>query len=125
MKTLLVIDDDERVAKTIRGSLATGNEYRVVAAPDGAAGIKAAGKEHPDLILLDINMPDMTGLEVLKLLKAEPSTAQIPVIMLTGDDAKESIEEAVYEYAEEYIVKPFEMPHLRVRIERILALTSR
>ena len=121
MRKILVIDDDERIGATIQICLETHEGYKVITAPDGKAGIKAAGKEHPDLILLDIDMPKMNGLDVLKHLGAKPSTRYIPVIMLTGVDTPEAKDEANYEYAEQYIEKPCDMSLLHSKIEGILS----
>lgn len=124
MKKVLVIDDDERVSKTVACFLDVCGGYRVSTAANGVQGIVAAGKGQPDMILLDINMPDMSGLEVLKRLKEAPDTGHIPVIMLTGVDSKDAIEKAMYDYAEHYIVKPFELPALQTKIERSLSLRA-
>lgn len=124
MKRILVIDDDERVALTLKGFLEKYEDYRVITALDGKAGLRAARKEDPDLILLDINMPSMSGLEVLKRLNADTQSRFIPVIMLTGVDTEEAKDEAIYEYADQYIVKPCDMALLHSRIERILSLRA-
>lgn len=121
-KRILIVDDDQRVVMTIMQFFVNSTEYECVSAPDGKAGLKAARKEHPSLILLDIEMPKMNGLEVLKQLKGDPDTQRIPIIMLTGVNTDEAKTEANYEYAEDYIVKPFEWPVLKRKIERVLAL---
>ena len=121
MRTILVIDDDERISTTLKICLEKHEGYKVITAPDGKAGLKAAVKAHPDLILLDIDMPKMNGLDVLKHLGAKPSTRCIPVLMLTGVDTPEARDEANYEYAEQYIEKPCDMALLHSKIESTLS----
>ena len=121
MRKILIIDDDERIATTVQLCLETHAGYQVLIAPDGKAGIRAAAKAHPDLILLDIDMPKMSGLNVLKHLGTKASTRYIPVIMLTGDSTPEARHEANYGYAEQYIEKPCDMSLLYSKIETILS----
>ncbi len=122
MKRLLVIDDDARVSQTVKFFFERQKDYEVISALDGKAGIRAAQRKNPDLILLDINMPEMTGLEVLKHLNNQKGICCIPVIMLTGVDTKEARVEANHNYAEYYAAKPVDLPLLQTKIERILSL---
>ncbi len=92
----------------------------VVIARSGTNGLRAAQKEKPSLILLDIVMPGMSGLEVLKLLKTQRRTRNIPVIMLTGIDNDATREIALSDYAQEYLTKPVTMDALKSAINRTL-----
>jgi two-component system phosphate regulon response regulator PhoB len=92
----------------------------VVIARSGTTGLRAAQKEKPSLILLDIDMPGMNGLEVLKLLKTKQRTRNIPVIMLTGLDNDTTREIALSDYAQEYLTKPVTMDALQSAINRTL-----
>ncbi len=121
MNTILVVDDSEDILKTIKIFFSRAG-YKVITASSGKAGLKAARKEDPDLILLDIAMPQLDGLEVLKKLNADKRTRYIPVIMLTGVDTADAKEEAAFEYADQYVTKPADLALLRSRIERILSL---
>lgn len=120
MRTVLTVDDNEYVRTSIVEFLSLFGAYRVIAAATGASGLAAAASAHPDLILLDINMPDMNGLDVLKRLKEDPETRAIPVIMVTGDDAEATAQKALCGFAEHYVVKPFDMFLLHARIARII-----
>lgn len=83
MRTILVVDDDRDLADTIKSVLEYVG-YTVLFSHEGKDGIMKARQHQPDLILLDIMMPGMDGAEAIKILKAEPSTRDIPVIFLTG-----------------------------------------
>jgi two-component system, OmpR family, alkaline phosphatase synthesis response regulator PhoP len=83
MKTVLIIEDS-RMMKTVAERDLTRAGYRVITAADGEQGLQCAQQKAPDLILLDILLPKITGLDVLRALKSEPQTKAIPVIVLTG-----------------------------------------
>ena len=121
VKTILVVDDDERVVATLM-TFFSKNGYRVGTAFNGKAGLKAARKVNPDLILLDIEMPQLNGLQVLKRLNADKRTRYTPTIMLTGVDTPEAKDEATYEYAERYVTKPVELNLLKTEVESVLSL---
>jgi two-component system cell cycle response regulator DivK len=105
-KRVLVVEDQEDNRKILRDLLgATG--FEVLEANDGAAGVEAAACERPDLILMDIQMPDMDGYEATRRIKANPASALIPVIAVTsyalsGDEAK-----AKAAGCDGYVTKPF------------------
>jgi two-component system cell cycle response regulator len=98
--------------------------YEVVTAYEGKTGVAKATSEMPDLILLDVMMPEMTGIEVCKILKQDPATADIPIIIVTAkssaDDAKEGLEAGAFDY----IKKPFEKVELLARINSALKLAE-
>jgi len=83
MKTILLIDDSRMMRTATERDLARGG-YRVVTAADGEHGLQSARQMSPDLILLDMLLPKVTGLDVLRALKADPATERIPVIVLTS-----------------------------------------
>ncbi len=104
-KKLLLIDDDPLLIRMYQNKLA-GDGYTVVVAFNGESGVVEAKKEKPDLILLDLMMPKMNGVETLKLLKSDPDTKDILVIILTSLEAKEEDLARARELgAHEYIVK--------------------
>src|SRR5438128_1853675 len=81
--TILVVDDDPKVVRVVEINLAQ-EGYQIRTAADGEEALAAVARERPDLVLLDVMMPRMDGFEALKRLKADPATAEIPIIMLTA-----------------------------------------
>ncbi len=117
--TLLVIDDNTDIRTLIEGQL--GTEYNVISANDGLQGLRAATKYVPDIILCDVMMPVMDGLECVKALKEEVSTSHIPVLMLTACALDEQ-RVAGYEHgADAYLSKPFNLNVLAARCRNLLA----
>jgi DNA-binding response OmpR family regulator len=125
MNTILIIDDEEDLVFFIKSALELHGRYRVFYSTDGKSGIEIARREKPTLILLDIMMPEMDGLEVLKELKEDTQTMAIPVVMLTAKNDDHSMTEAFGSYAQYYIVKPVEMDVLAAQIDYVLSLTER
>jgi CheY-like chemotaxis protein len=121
MTRILIIDDEQDLVFVVKRMLERSGDYTVDTATNGKAGVKAARRKKPDLILLDILMPKMNGFEVLKKLKGNEKTMSIPVVMLTGVNDEEFKEEAVGSDCENYIVKPVEMEVLRSTIENVLS----
>jgi CheY-like chemotaxis protein len=85
MKTVLVTDDDRDVRTIIRMRLEVA-QYRIVEAADGATALELARQERPDLVILDLTMPGMNGIGVLSAIRNDPSTAHIPVMLVSGAD---------------------------------------
>lgn len=122
MHTLLIIEDERDLADLMAFNLQR-EGYRTVVATDGSAGLDTARKMIPDLILLDLMLPGMTGMEVCRGLKANQKTAGIPVVMVTARG--EEIDRVVgFEIgADDYIVKPFSTRELLLRVRAILRST--
>ena len=116
---ILIVDDQPEITDLIKFILKKQN-YESVIAFNGLEGLNKARSEMPDLILLDITMPDMNGYEVCEKLKLDPATAQIPIIMLTARDMGEDFEKAMEKKADWYITKPFDPKHLLKRIAYLL-----
>ena len=114
-KTIILVDDDP--TNLAVGSDALDEYYDVLTLNSGARLLKTLEKHIPDLILLDVEMPEMNGYETIKLLKSNPETAHIPVIFLTAKSDGESELEGLSLGAIDYIVKPFSPPLLLKRIE--------
>lgn len=113
---VLVIEDFPEMRRLIR--LALQNErYEVHSAKDGESGLELAGKIRPDLVLLDIGLPGMDGLEVLKALRAR---GRVPVIMLTSSKKEADCLVGLKLGADDYLSKPISMPELAARIEAVL-----
>ena len=123
MSKILVIDDEPMIGNSIKMMLETGGAHEVLLALTAKDGLSMAARHRPDIILLDIVMPDMSGLDLLHLLKTKRRTCLIPVIMLTGVSDPASVDKAMADYAEEYLVKPVGRAQLLAAIEH--AITHR
>ena len=115
-KKVLVIDDENDILLIIKSALHE-EGYDVTTANNGYDGLALAEDASPDLIILDIMMPEMDGFEVLQQLKENEKTAQIPVVILTGLSSKDKIREALNKGIDYYIVKPFEYQDLVSKVK--------
>ena len=119
MSRILIADDEPHIRKLV--SFTLGNRgYEIVQACDGGEAVTLAGQTQPDLILLDVMMPVMTGYDALRVLKADPATADIPVVMLSAKSQKTEVEEGLACGAREYICKPFTPKDLVQRVGELL-----
>lgn len=119
---ILIVDDVAANLKMLRSLLAQ-TDYRLSFAASGQQAIERVESAHPDLILLDLMMPGIDGLEVCKQLKQNPRSADIPIIFLTASQDIEHLIEAFKEGAVDYVTKPFRGPELLARINTHLDLT--
>jgi diguanylate cyclase (GGDEF)-like protein len=116
---ILVVDDEEHIRKIVRFQLEkTG--YTVETAEDGVQALEAVAAAPPDLILLDLMMPNMDGHEVCRRLKADYQTGHIPVIMVTAKANLENKLQGLEDGANDYIAKPFAMTELLMRVKNVL-----
>jgi phosphate regulon transcriptional regulator PhoB len=118
-KNILVIDDEQDVIDMLTLSLSKAG-LKVRSATDGVAGLAKARQEQPALIVLDLMMPKMPGLEVCKLLKADPVTQAIPIIMLTAKAEEIDRVLGLEVGADDYVTKPFSPRELLLRITAVL-----
>ena len=109
---VLVVDDDPQILRTLRINL-TAHGYHVLLAPDGAAALRAATDELPDVIVLDLGLPDMDGTDVITGLRGWTST---PIIVLTARTGAAETVKALDTGADDYVTKPFGMPELLARL---------
>jgi diguanylate cyclase (GGDEF)-like protein len=116
---ILVVDDEEHIRKIVRFQLEKSG-YEVECAEDGVEALKAVEARPPDLILLDLMMPNMDGYEVCKRLKSNYQTNHIPVIMVTAKAELENKLQGFEEGANDYIAKPFALTELLVRVRNVL-----
>jgi len=116
---VLIIDDERKVALFLKETLLRKNFFPIVAL-DGVDGLKKALIEKPDLILLDLQMPGKDGFNVLKELKAQESTKDIPVIIISANSQAKSIFEGSKCGAADYIIKPVDLDGLFKSIQRSL-----
>jgi two-component system, OmpR family, alkaline phosphatase synthesis response regulator PhoP len=114
-----VVEDEEDILEIIRHHL-TREGFAVVAAKNGVAALNAVARRTPALILLDLMLPGMDGLEVCRKLKREPRTAGIPVIMVTAKAEETDVTVGLELGADDYIVKPFSMKVLLARVRAVL-----
>ncbi|MCJ7553588.1 MAG: response regulator [Ignavibacteriaceae bacterium] len=123
MKRILVIDDHPENVFMIQDRLEH-DGYEVLTAFNGREGIDKALNELPDLILLDIMMPDVTGFEVCKTLVNNPKTQNIPIILVTAKSSAEDTKEGLEAGAVDYIKKPFNKVELLARVNSALKLSA-
>lgn len=121
--TILVVDDEPDIVELITYNLEQSG-HRVISANDGISALEAAKSQLPDLIVLDVMMPGLTGTEVAKRLRAQSETASMPIIMLTARSEEADELEALGAGADDYITKPFSMQVLRARIHALTRRTS-
>jgi DNA-binding response OmpR family regulator len=120
-QTVLVVDDEEAIAEAVRARLES-EGYRVVVAPDGPRALESAAREHPDLVVLDLMLPGMDGLEVCRELQRE---RWVPVLMLTARTEEADKVAGFAVGADDYLTKPFSLRELAVRVRAILRRVER
>ncbi len=119
-RTIMVVDDDPDLVDTLRARLEQ-REFNVMCAYSGLQVLADLEKQKPDLILLDIIMPEMDGFEVLRRLKAATETSSIPVILLAARDQLKDISKGYEIGADHYLTKPFTNTHLMTVIDHLLS----
>jgi len=105
-KTILYVEDNELNRKMIR-HLLRGTSYRLIEAPDGETGMAMARTEHPDLILMDVQLPKISGIEATRTLRADPTTAATPIIAITSFALSGDEQRAKEAGASAYLAKPY------------------
>lgn len=122
-KTVFVVDDDFNTVITLQSLLEISGS-NVFTFENGEKALEKVENILPDLIISDVMMPDMDGFELCQQIKQNPKTCAIPIILVTGLDHIDSILQGFQEGAADYIVKPFDMDNVRVRIERVFAMSA-
>jgi len=120
MSTILLVEDDPDIRHLVSYKLTKGG-FDVIAVADGVAALHTARDSPPDLVLLDVRMPRMSGIEVCRELRAGPLPRTVPIIMLTARSRPQDLEQGYAAGATEYIVKPFSPRDLLERVEAALA----
>jgi CheY-like chemotaxis protein len=120
MAKILIAEDERDIRDLIAFTLRFAG-HEVYAAGNGEEAVEMAPKVNPDLILMDVRMPRMTGYEACKALKANPDMKDIPVVFLSAKGQESEIQQGLEVGAEEYLLKPFAPDQLTSRIKTILA----
>ncbi|MFO8231818.1 MAG: ATP-binding protein, partial [Longimonas sp.] len=127
--TILVVEDHPEVRAYIRRHLEQASgpyaPYRILEAADGEAGLALAKARLPDIVLSDVMMPTLDGMELCRALKSDPETGFIPVILLTAKAAPEDKIEGLGELADAYLTKPFDVAELQAHITNLIAVRTR
>jgi DNA-binding response OmpR family regulator len=119
-RTILVVDDDAEI-RDLTATVLTGAGYAAVTCANGREALSRLAAERFDLVLLDINMPEMDGWETLRLLRADDSLAATPIVMFSVKGEISDKVHSLQEGASAYITKPFVVDELIARVERVLA----
>ncbi len=122
MAKKILIVDDEAVIRDLSKELLGSHGYEVLTAADGKEGLELARTLKPDLIILDVNMPRMSGFQALREIKKDKKTMSIPVFMLTARGGEDDIRQGMELYADKYLPKPFTPQKMLEEIEETLNL---
>lgn len=120
---ILIADDSTTVRRLVSARLAA-DGHEVIEAEDGEQAVSLAADQRPDLVVLDKMMPKLDGFEVLRRLRENPQTGEIPVIMLTDRAGEDDVLEGLGLGVEDYMPKPFSPLELSARVKRALARSS-
>lgn len=121
-KKILVVEDDESIRQMLE--LALGRNYDVRVAADGPEGLRIAQAYLPDLFLLDVMLPGMSGFELARELRKLPGLEKVPLAFLTANDDPKSMAEGIVTGARHYIVKPFNLQEVMKLVGRMMGQTS-
>ncbi len=117
---ILVADDDVDIRELVEFKLSTMG-HDIVAVGDGAAAVEACRAQKPDLAVLDVMMPGVSGLDAIREIRSDPALADLPVILLTARAQESDVETGFDSGADDYITKPFSPRELASRVEALLA----
>lgn len=124
MAKILIVDDEESIRDLIKEVLSTeGHEFYLAA--DGQQAFEILRKKPVDLAIVDRNMPGMTGIEVVQLIRMNPKTASVKVLMCTGSSVTKEIDEAFAAGAHDYLLKPLNFAQLLGKVAKALAPTGK
>lgn len=118
--TLLHVEDSPEIQELVRYILTSRPSIKIISAETVAEGVQQAKKHQPDLVLMDVHLPDGSGLDALKQMQAFKETANIPVVALSSLATQLQIEEGLKEGFKYYITKPIDVPEFLETVDRIL-----
>jgi CheY-like chemotaxis protein len=118
--TILYIEDNMSNLMLVKRVLSRRPEVRLIEAMEGRLGVALAREHHPDLILLDLHLPDISGIEVLRLVREDPSTKGIPVAVISADATPGQIERLMADGVVDYLTKPLDVRKLLALLDRVL-----
>ena len=119
---VLVVDDEPEIAALIRDRLGESEAWEVDAASQGYEGLLKVGTFRPDVLVLDLRMPNMDGFEVCRLVKSNPATRSTSILAITGDTSPGLAERALRSGADAFLAKPFEMADLEEHLTRLTVM---
>ncbi len=120
MAKILIAEDEPDIRELVAFMLRFAG-YEVVAAVNGEEAVQTASRELPDLILMDVRMPRMTGYDACRLMKADPNLRDVPIVFLSAKGQESEIQSGLDAGAEEYLLKPFSPEELTNRVRGILS----
>jgi two-component system, OmpR family, phosphate regulon response regulator PhoB len=119
LEKLLIADDERSVRLLVSATLAS-DRYHILEASTGAQAFELIRDEHPRMVLLDVRMPDVDGLEICRRVRSDPGFNDVAIIMLTGDSAPDQVEQGLAAGANQYLTKPFSPLQLLQIVESIM-----
>jgi CheY-like chemotaxis protein len=119
MARILIVDDEESIREIMQEVLSS-NSHEIALAADGAQAFDILRRNPVDLAIVDRNMPGMTGIEIVRLIRENPKTAGLKVLMCTGASVTKEIDEAFAAGADDYVLKPINFPQLLGKIAKAL-----
>jgi len=120
MKRILIIEDDRDISLLVKHSLEKDGGFSGVIAADGETGLREARRQTPDLVILDLNLPGLDGLDVCRQLRAQSTTGSVPIIMLTARVDESDKVSGLELGADDYVSKPFSVKELVARVRTVL-----
>ncbi len=123
IKKVLVIDDNPTIVELIKYAVNLQGSYQVVVAYDGVQGLERVFAEQPDCVIIDVKMPKMDGYQLVRCLRGDMRTADVPLIILSAMTRDEDQMTGLLSGADEYLTKPFKPTALNAAIERVSRLT--
>jgi DNA-binding response OmpR family regulator len=125
MKKVLVIDDNPTIVELIKYAVSLQGSYEVAVAYDGEQGLARISMERPDCVIIDVKMPRMDGYQLVRCLRGDARTSDIPLIILSAMTREEDQIIGMLSGVDEYLKKPFKPAELNAAIERVLNLTPK
>jgi len=120
LRTVLIVEDEIETAEMLAEMMSLSG-YQVKKSFGGASSIHLISRSHPDILLLDVMMPDLSGLEILRYVRRDPDLTHIPVIVISAKSLPKDIEEGLGAGANAYLTKPVAYPDLHTTVTRLLS----